>query len=262
MNRAHNGSLGDAVLFERGRHLVEPRAHLEIDLDTNARGLVGEPSERFVQREQLWRDLAKLGERPLADASSRDPVADLLESIRVSDHERSLRESEHVELDDVDAERDGRAEPLQGVLWCDARSTTMPHDKGTTVTAEEVDHAAESVADPEDGALHAEQTLNLVHDENPDREDGRDEDQHDEPEAKPRAPLLPMPFDARATPCPMESIRPLDRPRVQRRRVFSLPKRDVGLRGRSPLIDHVKSVVPLRKIMSARAADVVGTEDR
>ena len=91
---------------ERGRQLVQARGQLQVDVETDVRGLVHEERERLLEGRKLGRDLAQLGERALAHGAVGGATAHLVEPIRVREHERPARQVEHVELDEVDALRD------------------------------------------------------------------------------------------------------------------------------------------------------------
>ena len=116
MNAADDSAGFEPVAHDRGCELVEAPAQLEVDVESDRRCLVDEVRERLVERRQLGRDLAQLLERTRAHPAARGTVAHLLELVRVREHERPLLEVEDVELDQVNAHLDGRAERGQGVL--------------------------------------------------------------------------------------------------------------------------------------------------
>ena len=76
----------------------------------------GEAGERLVERRQLRRELAQLGERAVAHGADSRAVAHLVQVVRVREDERAAGEVEHVELDRVDARRERDLERAQRVL--------------------------------------------------------------------------------------------------------------------------------------------------
>ncbi len=161
-----------------GRELVEARLELQIDVEADVGRLVGEERERVVERRQLRRELAELGERPRADRARGAPVAHLVEVVGVRQHERAAREVEDVELDEVDALLDGRPEGAERVLGREVRRAAVadPQD-GRAVPAAQVDHAAPPLRGPEPPPCERAEEKRLRH-----REPGR-ERRHVLPEA-------------------------------------------------------------------------------
>ncbi len=58
------------------------------------------------------------------------------------DHDLSARDREHVELDEVDASRDGCPKPGQRVLGCERGGPFVADDERATVASLERDHGA------------------------------------------------------------------------------------------------------------------------
>ena len=109
-------------------------------MEPELRRLVDEERKRLVERRQLGRDLAQLGERALAHRAGRGAVAHLVEPVGVGEHERPARKVEDVELDQVDALRDRRPERAQGVLRRERGGAAVGDAQHRAVAALEVDH--------------------------------------------------------------------------------------------------------------------------
>ena len=142
MERRDDGTALEPEAAERVGELVEARRQLEVDVEPDVRRLVDEELERLLERRQLGRDGAQLGQRPLPHGPVGCAVADLVEVVGVREHERPAREVENVELDEVDAVRDGFAKRVERVLRREMRRAAMPDPEHGAVSAPEVDHAA------------------------------------------------------------------------------------------------------------------------
>ena len=70
------------------------------------------------------------------------PWLDLVEMIRVCEHERAPRQVDHVELDQMHSRREGRAERAQRVLRCEGGSAAVTDAQRTVCAAVEVDDQA------------------------------------------------------------------------------------------------------------------------
>ena len=125
MHAADDRASFEPVAHDRRGELVEARPQLEVDVQPDVRSLVDEERERLVERRQLRSDLAQLLERERAHPASRGAVAHLVEVIGVREHERPARQVENVELDQVDAHLDRRAERAQRVLGSEGRRAAV-----------------------------------------------------------------------------------------------------------------------------------------
>ena len=86
MEGAHDRSTDEVVPLERSSELVEPLGQLQVDVHGDF-GPVGEERERLVERRECRSDLAQLGERTVAHRPGGNAVTDLVEVVRVSQHE-------------------------------------------------------------------------------------------------------------------------------------------------------------------------------
>ena len=102
VERADDRPLGDAVPLDRGGDLVQPRRQLQVDVQRDV--AVAKELEGLVQR--------------------RAVVGQLVE--RVAEHERPVREREHVELDRVDAVVERGLERGQRVLGRERGRAAVP----------------------------------------------------------------------------------------------------------------------------------------
>ena len=103
--------------------LVEARRQLQVDVDADV--VPGQEVEGVVERRQLRGDLPQLREGALADAARGCAMADLGKVVRVREHERPVREVEHVELDRVDTACERGLERAQRVLGRDRRRAAV-----------------------------------------------------------------------------------------------------------------------------------------
>ena len=101
--------------LERRSELVEPLGQLQVDVHGDV-GPVGEERERLVERRECRSDLPQLGERTVAHRPGGNAVTDLVEVVRVSQHEGPADEVEHVELDRVHAHSERGLEGGERVL--------------------------------------------------------------------------------------------------------------------------------------------------
>ena len=148
VERGHHGPLLDPESPKRVCELVEAPLELQVDVQADRRRLLGEERQRLVERRQVGRDLPQLGERPLPHRARRPAVAHLVEVVGVGQDEGAASQVEHVELDEIDAVRDGGSKGVDGVLGRDVRRASMTDpEHASPVSSPQLDHAALLFAD-------------------------------------------------------------------------------------------------------------------
>ena len=217
------------MTLDCGSQLVEPSAQLEVDVDTDVRRLVDEERERLVEGGKLRRESTQLLEREVPHAACRRAVADLVEVIRVRDHERASRQVEHVELDQVDAVLDGGAERPQRVLRRERCRASMADPEGPSgrrwrsITRSSSSSSAGRVH--ETGALQPEELLDLVpeHDAEGDARDDQQDQRRARTGSRRAASVACAPPGTGGEPdaAGTRRERPRGRPRVARRVIAS-----------------------------------------
>ena len=110
--------------LESVHQLIEAGRQLQVDVQRHVSR--GQEGERVVERRELRSELLQLGERAVAHGADSGAVADLGEVVRVSEHERTAGEVEHVELDRVDTVRKRHLERTQRVLGRERRGAAVP----------------------------------------------------------------------------------------------------------------------------------------
>src|SRR4029450_4721441 len=110
-------------------------------------------------------NLAQCREAPAPNPSTSRAVTDLVQIVRVRQHERPVVEVEDVELEHVTAEVDCELERRDGVLGGERRRAAMPDPRKGAVFAAKLDHvrlttttAQSSASSPRENARQSAST--------------------------------------------------------------------------------------------------------
>src|SRR5437763_7444965 len=111
------------------QRLDDTRLHaaaLEIDLQTDSREPLGAEGEGLVQRREIGGESAQALQRASAHHAACSAVADLVQVVRMREHERPVLQIEDVELEHVATELNRELERAQRVLGRERRGTAVP----------------------------------------------------------------------------------------------------------------------------------------
>src|SRR5205823_2461499 len=124
------------------QRLDDTRLHaaaLEIDLQTDSREPLGAEGKGLVQRREVGGESAQALQRASAHHAACSAVADLVQVVRMREHERPVLQIEDVELEHVATELDGERQGSQRVLWRQRGRTAVPDAGELPVQPSEVD---------------------------------------------------------------------------------------------------------------------------
>src|SRR5438093_9354562 len=136
---AHPGAIEQLVPVQRLDGPGLKAAALEVDLQPDAREPLGTEGEGLVQRREVGREPAQALERALSHRPACSAVADLVQVVRMREHERPVLQIEDVELEHVATELDGELQGSQRVLWRQRGRTAVPDAGELPVQPSEVD---------------------------------------------------------------------------------------------------------------------------
>lgn len=138
--RADEAPVEKAVAPESTDDAVNRAALLEVDVDADPGGLVGEELQRLVERGEVWAELTQLRERLTLDRSLGSAVAHFVQVAGVRDDELAVVQREHVELDEIHADGNGGPERLERVLRREERRAAVADAERPPLSSLERDH--------------------------------------------------------------------------------------------------------------------------